>query len=558
MTRTWFAIAKAEFLVLTSGMKGRRAIYLSVITFLGLIWATVVAPMMINGFLIAIFTWEELQVMLMVMFPGLMSTVMMFLFFITLLFPLSYALAEIKIGQWEIFLSNNVRTRDILIGTYVGKAGLYGLVILFLAPILISPFMLAFEVSIIGQVLVYGSLTLMILATIWLSNLLTAVIQARLGDSSRGNDIAKALSMVIAVIVILPMYGLMMFAPMMADLLSLDIFALMPWTWYADFTGWLAINFNGIGLTTPQIEGLGTLMHMDFLTSALIVGGFVLLTIVAGFYSADRIFTIEAGVRTETVTTVGKENIVLRGIRKVSPGPFGTLMVVNMKDFLRKAQNLSKIFYGVVLASVLPFIMSQFGDYYMSIKEILPMIGIMLAIVGVFPFVGQGFLESKDQLWIIQGAPKGASRFIKTRLASAFLIAIPLTVLPVIIIGIMFNATIVEFIFLLGYGYFAVCGAAMIATGITARNPAYEDSKSPAHQANVMAAMLIAQFSMMGILLGGIVLDIGLGIDIFSFIEMLFGPGLVDVGMAIIGVGFMFLIGLGFVFSGIRSLSKPE
>ena len=56
--------------------------------------------------------------------------------------------------------------------------------------------MLAFQVSIIGQLLVYGVLALLAMSTIWLSNLLTSVLQARLGDSSRGNDIAKALSMV--------------------------------------------------------------------------------------------------------------------------------------------------------------------------------------------------------------------------------------------------------------------------------------------------------------------------------------------------------------------------
>jgi hypothetical protein len=202
--------------------------------------------------------------------------------------------------------------------------------------------------------------------------------------------------------------------------------------------------------------------------------------------------------------------------------------------------------------------MSQFGDYYTSISELMPMMGIMLGIVGVFPFVGQGFLESKDQLWIIQGVPKGASRFIKSRLVTAFLICIPLTIVPVTIMSIMFNATIFEGIYLLGYGYLTICGAAMIATGITARNPDYEDSKSPAHQANIMAAMLITQFSMISVLLGGIALDIALGFSIFHIIEMIFGPGLVDVGMSILGLGFLFLIGTGFVYSGMRSLGKPE
>jgi hypothetical protein len=209
MVRTWLAIAKAEFQVLSASMRRNRKLFVGTLYAFALVWAVVLTPMIFNAILTALFPMHVLRPMLMVIFPGLMRTVGLFLWLILLLFPLSMALQEIKIGQWEIFLSNNVRTRDIMAGTFLGKIGLYGLIIVFLAPLLISPFMLAFEVSIIGQLLVYGVVTMLAMGTIWLSNFLTSLIQARLGDSSRGNDIAKALAMAIAIVVIIPMYGLM-------------------------------------------------------------------------------------------------------------------------------------------------------------------------------------------------------------------------------------------------------------------------------------------------------------------------------------------------------------
>ena len=167
------------------------------LTAIAFIWALIGAPMLIGGIISAVFPLESLKPLLQVIFPGLMRTVALFVWILLLLFPLSFALQEIKIGQWEIFLSNNVRTKEIMTGTFLGKVPLFGLIVIFLAPVIIAPLAIAFEVNILGQALIYGVLTVMALGTIWFSNFITSAVQARLGDSSRGNDIAKGLAMVI-------------------------------------------------------------------------------------------------------------------------------------------------------------------------------------------------------------------------------------------------------------------------------------------------------------------------------------------------------------------------
>ncbi|MHA1949122.1 MAG: hypothetical protein ACXAAO_00020 [Candidatus Thorarchaeota archaeon] len=558
MVRTWLAIATAEFQVLTSSLRGNRKLYTGILYGLALVWATVITPMIYNAVLSAIFPMDFLRPLLMVMFPGMMRTLGLFIWLLLLLFPLSYALQEIKIGQWEIFLSNNVRTRDIMTGTFLGKIGLYGLIIVFLAPLVITPFMLAFDVSIIGQLLVYGAFTLLAVGSMWLSNFLTNVIQARIGDSARGNDIAKALAMVIAIIVILPMYGVMFFLPAISEMMGLNAFLILPSTWFADLISWLAITFNNIGLTGSQILGFSTVLQVDLLWTSVLSIGFVLGTVGLALGTADRVFTIEAGVRTEVVTTVGKDNLFLRGVKRINSGPFGSLMVVNFKDFLRKAQNLSKIGYGLVLAIIMPVIMTSMDLDFLQFSELFLMLIIMMSLIGAMPFAGTGFLESKDQLWIIQSAPSGASRYVKSRIASQAIIGIPLAVIPSVAIYFILEMTLAELFFLLGVGYMAVIGGMLMATGVTARNPNYEDTKSPAHQANMMTSIMLAEFSIIGVMFLDIILSIALDIDFFGVMESIFGPGNMMLGMSVMGLVVQWAIAILLVWSGIRYLSKPE
>ncbi|MHA1483765.1 MAG: hypothetical protein ACTSPR_00430 [Candidatus Thorarchaeota archaeon] len=557
MVKKWFHIAKADYYVLTAGMRNHRRLYSGAFCALGIMWAVYGAPFLIGGALNAIMPMSDIRTLLMIMFPGLMRSAMMVLWIMLLLFPMTRALEEIKIGHWEIFLSNNVKTRDILTGSFLGGLPLYGLLTLFLAPLIITPFILAFEVSIIGVALMYTVLILTVLTVLWISNFVTAAVKSKLGGSSRGNDIAKALSFVIAFAGIMPMYGLIFAAPMMTDILGTDVFLLLPFTWSADVVSWIAIMFNGIGLTEIEVAFFGTILQLDLLVSTLLAGAFSVAVLGLTLGAAGRVFTITAGARTERITTVGRENVILRVVRKLSSGSFGALLVVNMKDYFRKAQNLSKMFYGVILAIVLPLIMTLFTDYGVGkdLGDIITMFGMMFAMVGAFPFVGIGFLESKDQLWIIQSAPQGASRFVKARLVMAAIADVFLTLIVVVGMTFILGLGAVDALLLLGFGFMVVIGSSLVAIGVTARNPNYEDTKSPAHQANMMAAIGIPMFAMMSSIFIFIFVAVtGLDVVLESMIE----PSILQVFFALIGPVILLGVGSIFVISGIRSLSSPD
>ena len=562
MTRKWYNIAKAEFLISTVSMREHRTVFMSTFYIIGGIWAIVLAPYLIGLLFSLMFPVEYLRVILIPLLPGLMRSAMFFVWMILLILPLSQALQELRIGQWEILLSNDVKTRDILVGTFLGKIPVYGLLILFIAPPFLAILFLVFEVVIVGQVLIYGILFTMILSTIWLSNLITAAIQSKLGESARGKDIAYGLAILIAIVTIVPMYGIMFFSRQMSAILGMNIFLLFPFTWPADIISWLTIQFSPIGLTIEQLLLLQQILQLDLLTNTLVFIVFGLASIGIGLIAADRIFTYNIGARTEQVTTVKGENVLYKVIRKLGSGNFGPLVVTCMKDFFRKASNLSKIAYGIILSVLLPIIMSQLmltiGEgSNIDMMLLVMMGGIGLAIIGTFTFGGTSFMESKDQLWIIQSTPSGTSSYVKARLVSSFVIAFPLTILPTVVLAFMAGAGIPAFLFFLMYGYIIVCASILFAVGITTLNPNYENTKSPEHQMNVIITMMGAQFALFAPVIITMIGDI-FGFPLFDLIRNTVGSAGMPFAFALIGVTTLLIMGGFTIVIGTNRLARPE
>ncbi|MFX1318364.1 MAG: hypothetical protein ACFE9D_08480 [Promethearchaeota archaeon] len=562
MARKWFSIAKAEYLVSTISLREHRTRNMGILFVFGFIWAILIAPYLVGTLVGLMIPIGALQFLLISFIPGLMRSVMFFIWIILLVIPLSRALQELKIGQWEIFLSHNVKTRDILIGSFLGKVPLYILLVLYIAPPFLTVLFLAFEVVLVGQLLIYLVLIAMILATIWLSNLITAAIQAKLGESARGKDIANGLAILFAIVSIIPIYGIMFYSQQMSLLLGMNIFLLFPFTWPADTISWLAILFSTLNFSLEQILLFHQVLQFNLLISTVLSGVFGLACVGLGLFTADRIFTYNIGARTEQITTVKGDNTFYRGIRKLASGSFGALVVTCMKDFFRKASNLSKIAYGLILAVILPIVMAHLmtslGDTGgFDMMGLIMVGGIGLAVIGTFTFSGTSFMESKDQLWIIQTTPTGTSRFVKARLVSAFIIAIPLCIIPAVVLTVVAAGGIELFLFLLAYGYAIICGSIIFATGVTAWNPNYENTKSPEHQMNVIITMMGVQIILFAPILISMIGDI-LGLPFWDLIISTVGRTGLPFAFALIGLVTLFSIGSITLVTGTRTLAQPE
>jgi hypothetical protein len=511
MPGKWFAIAKAEFFVQTSRFRRWRKEASILLLGFGIIWALWIVPMIMPGILASF--GPSVDILLQASFPSLMRSVMLFLWVIVLVYPISYALQEIRIGQWEIMLSNNVSTRSMMFGFFLGRVPSYGLFVLFLAPIMLTPFAIALNVSLVGQAIMYLTVFFVALSTLFLSTLITTAIQAKLGESSRGNDIAKALSMVVAIAVLIPMYGLIYFADAFSSFLGLDVFLLFPFTWGADIISWTIIIFNGLGISADVFL---VVLKFDALIDLLLLSVFTCFVVLFAFRAADRIFSFGAGPRTEKIVTIHGENYLLRKIRGLLPGPFGVMVVTSIKEFSRKMQNVSRLVYGVVISVLLPVILSYSMQ---SIPEnppepvqglilmiVILIMGMMVAMISGITFGGIGFLESRDQLWIIKSAPGGVWKFAKARLVESLFLAILIVLIPTIAVTLVFRFGIIEFFAILLYSYWSTAGAVLISIGITANNPTYEDQKSAAFMINTFASVFLVMIILMVSLFAGFTL----------------------------------------------------
>jgi len=536
---TWRAIAKAETLVGTAKFrKSRKVAAVSILGFV-FVWAILIVPQLMK-YLLSRFG-PTFDTIIAFSLPGLMRSVILIIWIALLIIPLSNALEEIKIGQWEIMLSNNVRTKDILLGTFIAKLPIYGVLVLILAPLIMSPFVIVYEIAIAAQIVIYGLIVALCLSSLWLSNVIATAIQSKLGQSPRGNDIAKALAWVTIPIIALPAMIFMYFMPQFAQIMGMDVFMLLPSTWIADMITWITISFNGVYVPASQILYIGDILWLNPLVELFGICAFMISIIWIGLVAADRYYTIQAGSRTEKVITVGRDNIFLRGLVRVFPGPYGIRVISSMKEFGRKTENISKLAYSIFLTILIPIILTYseigelVGDPLFGITMTVLMTGMMMAIFSSMAFGGAGFMDSKDQLWILKSNPGGVRNFIAARLSSFFLMAIPYTLLPSVVISLIMELSILEALLLFFFAFTTVCSAAMVGVGVTATNPSYTDTKSGAFVINTLATIIITMATLMTGLVYGIITiieqsDLILGLTQASIMLPIIGLFCVTIG----------------------------
>ena len=515
MTGVWWPIAKAEFLVRTVKLHRARKILYPGLIGICFLFALFAVPNIVS-FLLGEFG-TEFDVLLGTSLPGLMRTIMLVIWLVILILPISNSLENVKTDQWDILFSSNVKTRDILLGTYVGKLPIYGLLSIVLSSIIATPFVLVYNVSIIGQLLMYSITILFAITTIWLSNVLSTALHAKIGQSPRGDDIAKALSWAMIPIIALPAMGAMYWAGEFSSLMGLEFSMIIPSTWVADILTWIAITTSS--LPPSSIFNLQAFwFQMSPIISLLLICGFSIAIYAIGFRSADRLFSLGSGLGSSKVITAGSDNIAIRGIRGIFGAKFGVIMATLLKDYARKLQNVAKLSYSIFLTTLIPLLLA-FGPLGDAVNDpiFIPVmaalsIGMMLGILGGVVFGGIGLLDSQDQLWILKSAPHGVPKFIAARVISYMMLGITIAVIPSVFAGILLNLSLSDIASIMFFIYCIVLGGIFIGVGITAFNPSYEDTSSSAFVINTAATVITTAVAVMAGLIPGLIMAIEQGV----------------------------------------------
>jgi hypothetical protein len=538
LVKVWAAIAKAEFLVRTVKLHKSRKILYPIAIGISLVFGLFLVPRIV-GFFFTEFG-AAFEAMLATSFPGMLRTIMLAVWIFILIIPISNSLENVKIGQWEILFSNNVKTRDLLFGTFVGRIPVYGIFVIALAPIVVSPFVFAYNVSILGQLLMYLVIFVFAIVTIWLSTVFSTAIHAKIGSSPRGDDIGKALSWALVPIVAVPVMGSMYWTSSVVALLDWEISMILPSTWCADILTWIAM-YTG-SLRPSSIMNLELYWFaVSPIVDVLILGIFAVVVLYVGFKSADRYFAYSVSQGSQKVLRAGPENLFIRGIRRVFRGNFGTIVATSFKDFARKLQNIAKLSYGLFLAVLIPLLIG-FGPFTTLVDDpiFIPVmssltLGMMSGIFSGVIFGGVGLLDSRDQLWILKSTPRGAPKFIVARVISYMMVGIPYALFPAILTGFLLNFTLSDTLLMCIFVYSIVLGGIFVGVGITASNPSFEDTSSGAFIINQIATILILMILIIVSIIQGVIVAITQGVfgasmllssiltPIFGLVILMFG-----------------------------------
>ncbi|TFG34039.1 hypothetical protein EU527_05410 [Candidatus Thorarchaeota archaeon] len=528
---------------MTARFRSKRKTVMISLLILSVSWALILAPA-ITSLLLSWFQ-TRIESLLFLGLAGFMRSLVMFMWFVYLFNPISQSLEELKIGQWEIILSNNVSTRSIMVGTFLGRIPLYSIGAFLLIPVILSIFVQFYAISILGQLLLYLTLLFVFLSTLWFSNLLATILQSKLAESPRGDELARGLSIVIGFAAILPLYGIIFLSGPITELLGLNIFLVFPFTWGADLATSLILRFNGVGLSISDVTMIESVLGFPPLVNFSLLLLFAFGTVTIALVTSDRFFRIQIGARSEQVRCAGGENIVLRGLRRITPGSFCVLLITTLKDFGRKPSNTSKIIIGVLLAIILPMLVDVSGLGSESREIFLFTValatGMIIAMISAMSFGGTGFLESQDQLWMLKSTPKGVDRFVRARIVESLFFGFPMTLIASVITIYTVGLSPSEFLLILTSTSLAMTGATLVSTGVTTNNPNYDDTQSKSFKDNTGIMMSIIMFSMIVIVPFSI-------IPIFRNLIIL----------AFLPAALLLIVGTGLTMIGTKRMASPE
>jgi len=549
----WITIAKNELRKYTSKFRKNRTLFWIIIISV-VIAITILIPVIVHaiadpliqqaladfGLPISIPLDASIVAIIMPYVMPVFQLSMLMMFFMLILYPVQNALQELNIGHLELVLSAPVRARDVLFGEFVGQIPIIAIGVSIISSVFISIISLAIQITVVVAIFFILIILATFLTATWLGTMLSAWLSMKFGFSEQGKDKAKGFMMVFSVILIVPILFLefipFYFPQVLTDPMFRAVFQFIPTSWIADSIFILILSSAGISF-------VGVFPIFNTFTIPILLSAFFFLTFYLGYSNLDKIYNFESETQSTTVTVI-KENAFYR-FTKNRLGPFFT---VQLKDFFRRRENISRLAYAVAMAIFLPVIMMVTMGTTGEVREFLNlgfwifMTGLMFSLMLGSMLGSTIMLRSKDMIWIYKKSPKGstalATSFFWAIAFIAMILSIPITIIDALIIQLTFLEWIILFIFINIY----TIGALLVSIGIQSLNPTYKE-KGGKMTLNVLLTM--------GILLGSVIFGI-----LFSMLFVRIGWSY-DLGFFMIPI-MSFLLSLPIFYAGIRHLDNLE
>lgn len=469
----WLAIARNEYRVQTSWIRGLRRYFPFAAVGLLAVWVFYLAPMMVRSMVD-----DFLGVLLSQVAVALFEIILFVLSVFLTMIPVSNALKEEGLGRVELMLKAPVRPGDVLVGEFLGKTPVYaivatavaGLFTALLAPLGLSPFQTA---------LIILLAFVACLSSFWIGTVLAAVARTTIGRTAKGKDIGKAVSFILVLPLIALFYGLLggniltALADSGTNGLVRTVFGLFPSSWAAEVIVAFAKNPSNIGavwtLTLTRVGGVAVFM----------VGG-----LAVGWKVADRAYSLEpTGLG---VTEVGPDGTFYRTVRLLGGGgSFGSLLVSVFKDYGRRLENLSQIGYVIGLMVLINF-------FFVDDAGGAQVMGLLMGTVMALFLCSEATIRGRENLFIYRKTPSGVGRFMRAKLLQGWLTVLPFMAVVMLVSGLRFGVAF-NWPYLANVGSSLLIAAANVsmAMGLSFANPAYSQ-KSASYMINFQLIAFLA------------------------------------------------------------------
>jgi len=473
----WFVIAKYEYRVQTSWIRGIRRYFPFAAAGLLAVWVFYLAPMMVQSLVD-----DLLEVLVSQVAVVLFEIILFMLSAFLAIMPVSNALKdEGGIGRVELMLKAPVRPGDVLVGEFLGKTPLYSIFAIAFAG-LFTALLVPLGLSPLQTALIIFLALVTCLSSFWVGTVLAAVARTTLGRTAKGKDIGKALSFILVLPLVALMYGIM-FGNILTALvdpgtsgLVKSVLGLFPSSWAAEVIVAFAKNPSNIGavwaLTLTRVGGVVLFM----------VGGLVI-----GWKIVDRVYSLEP--MNLGVTVVGPDGAFYRTVKLLGGGgSFGSLLVSVFKEYSRRLENLSQIGYIVSLMLLINFLI-------VDDAQGAPMMGLVMGSMMALFLCSEATIRGKENLFIYRKTPSGVGRFMKAKLLQGWLLVLPFLAVVMVANGFRFNVAF-TWPYLMSMGSVLLTAAANVclAMGVSLANPAYSQ-KSSAYFINVQLIVFLVMAS---------------------------------------------------------------
>ena len=127
------------------------------------------------------------------------------------MYPLNNIYKENETVARETLLSTPVKSNDIFLGEFLGKAPIYTMIVLLFAPIVIGMINPIVDLTIIQYISIYGS----IFGFVYFANLLGSIIASwvehKISKGEKARDLAKAMIWIFTILIVVIMYAVLFF-----------------------------------------------------------------------------------------------------------------------------------------------------------------------------------------------------------------------------------------------------------------------------------------------------------------------------------------------------------